>query len=336
MEQLMDVYVDSCSGNDRNSGAKDAPFKTLKKAAELINSYDGEGPNTVKLSPGIYNLNEKVLFNNHRKYSKANRLIIEAASLPDDKEWTHNLMPVIISTEDTQKPENIGKRGTSTSGLAPEVNHVTIRGLKFLGSPTPHNRYYPVRRNDPSLHDLIVTQCMFIGDNDALPIHCPVIANGHELIVDHCVFYKCYSTVVFWNAKEGESKSNAMRYCIVDHSDFSVLWTCQTSSDFECHHNIFSNCNIFHMREPNKPREFQLSNCIITNIKKFSQDTIDPLGTPINNGIPITYKKENVIEKGTIILEKDAEEGNNKKAKNYLHVKPGTFGSDLGAGLFIK
>ena len=47
-------------------------------------------------------------------------------------------------------------------------------------------------------------------------------------------------------------------------------------------------------------------------------------------GREVTYHEQNVTRKGAVILEK------NKAVKNYLHVVPGTCGSDIGAGLFKK
>jgi len=47
-------------------------------------------------------------------------------------------------------------------------------------------------------------------------------------------------------------------------------------------------------------------------------------------GPEVTYEEKNLVKKGTVVLEKD------KRTRNYLHVVEGTFGSDLGAGLFRK
>ena len=99
--------------------------------------------------------------------------------------------------------------GEESRGLEIEASHVTIQGLRFTGSPDyyyidgrQNKRYYPIWRDGKNLEDLVVTQCLFAGNVDVLPIRVAVIANGNGLVLDHCVFYNCQNPVVFWNAQE--------------------------------------------------------------------------------------------------------------------------------------
>jgi hypothetical protein len=120
-----------------------------------------------------------------------------------------------------------------------------------------------------------------------------------------------------------------MRYCIVDGGYISGVWTCQTSDDFEFHHNIITDTEYFWMRKKTEsPIRYKLNDCII-NVKKFSGYGIEsgPLG---ETGAEVTYGQTNVIKSARIPLVKD------KNKRDYLHVEPGTFGSDLGAGLFAR
>ena len=238
-------------------------------------------------------------------------------------------MPIIFSTEDPRKPEELDAL-TQTYGLRIKTSHVTIRGLRFLGNPLPHNWYCPVERIGEGLEDLVVTQCLFVGDQDTLNVYCPVIATGDGLVVDHCIFYKCQASAVFWDGPEGIAGHDcAMRYCIVYGGHISGVWTCQTGDDFEFHHNIVTRCQYFWMRESGKPIKYRLHDCIVTNNKYYSGYGVES-GPTGQTGPEILYDEQNVIKEGQVILE------SSKTARNYLHVVPGALGSDLGAGLFKK
>ncbi len=333
-----EIYVDARNGSDKNPGLVDKPVKTLTKAASLVNKDGESGPTTVRIAPGVYHLAKQVLFQNKRPYTKEERLTIEALILPDDPKWEPTRMPVIISTEDPPKiglSQKLKARGTATYGLQIEMSHVTVRGLKFLGSPATHNRCYPIRRNGKNLDDLEVTQCLFVGDRDALPLHCAIIANGRGLVVDHCVFFKCKNGPLFWRAKGGKSNGNALRYCIVDRCYVSGFWTCEAGEDLEFHHNIVTRCGTFHVREFGNRRKYRLSDCIITNNGRWTG--YSSAGKPVTPAGPeATYEEHDVIKEGKVILEKDESELDSlNKTRNYLHVAPGTLGSDLGAGLFL-
>lgn len=324
------LYVDSRNGNDTNPGTKEKPLSTMGQAAIMVNSRTEAGPTTIKVAPGIYNLTKSVVFENSRPYTEKDRLLIEATVLPDEPEWKPALMPVILSTEDPRKVENLG-RLTETYSLKIKISHVTIRGMKFLGNPLLHNWHCCVSRIGTNLEDLLVTQCMFVGDKDSLNIYCATLATGDRFVLDHNIFYNCHACVVFWDGAEGiPGKANTMRYCIVDGAYISGVWTCQTAEDFEFHHNVVTRSEYFWMRKRTEnPRKYRVHDCIVTNNKYYSGYGVES-GPTGQTGPEVTYEEKNVIKEGKIVLEK------NKKARNYLHVVPGTLGSELGAGLFKK
>jgi hypothetical protein len=99
------LYIDGISGDDSSPGTKDKPLKTISKAAGIVNGKTEPGPTIIKILPGIYNLTETVIFRSSRPYTQKERLTIEATILPDDPTWKPQLMPVILSTEDTGKPD---------------------------------------------------------------------------------------------------------------------------------------------------------------------------------------------------------------------------------------
>jgi len=294
------LYLNARSGNDANAGTKEQPLKTIGEAARRINADDKAGATTVVLSEGVYPLMETALFRND-KYTAKDRLVIRAEILPDDTGWTPQHMPVIVTVAPmTFTPSD----GEEARGLEIEASHVTIEGLRFSGSPVyyyidgkQNRRYYPIWRDGKALDDLLVTQCLFAGDVDVLPIRVAVIANGHGLVLDHCVFYHCQNPVVFWEAEGGESHGNAMRNCLVYGCYYSGVWTTKsTGDDFEFHHNIIAGSNTGWISEGT--HHYQQHDCI------FMQTT------------------------GTIEIEKD--QGKN----NYLQLKKGSPGVDLKAGLF--
>lgn len=328
------LFVDDTKGNDVNPGTQDKPVRTIAQAAAIVNESKEPGPTIIKIRPGVYCINETVVFENSRLYSEKNRFVIEVTVLPDNEDWTPGMMPIVLSTvkgegQDTEK---------HAIAIRIEVNHATVRGIKFLGNPRPRTWGYSIFRTGKKLNDLIVRQCVFIGDEQAIPYNCSICANGQGLVVDHCIFYQCDIPVIFWNAEGGISRSNAMRYCIVDGADISAVWTCQTDVDFDFHHNIITRSQYFWMRAPGNKKKYILRDCIVTDNKYDSgfgtASAIDGQAGP-----EVTFDERNVIRTGSIQLERalvTPEALSVVRPRRYLHVIPGTPGSDLGAGLFTK
>ena len=323
-----EFYVNANTGNDANPGNKLQPLKTIAEAARRINVNAVKATTTIILSAGVYPLTETVLFNNN-KFSTDNRLIIRAEILPDDPNWNPQRMPIITTIiPATQTP----KDGEEARGMEIEVSHVTIQGLRFTGSTTyyyidgkQNRRYYPIWRDGKNLDDLLVTQCLFAGNIDVLPIRVAVIANGHGLVLDHCVFFNCQNPVIFWEAEGGTSIHNAMRYCLVYESNYSGVWTTtNTGDDFEFHHNIIANGRTAWIKDNNSKHHYRVHDCIFA---KNINVTGNGGGSAITNDF---LKMENVQLTGTIEIEKD------QGKKNYLQIKEGSFGSALKAGLFMK
>ncbi|MFC1676449.1 right-handed parallel beta-helix repeat-containing protein [Planctomycetota bacterium] len=320
------LFVDSRNGNDANPGSKGRPLSTIGRAAALVNNSSEKGPTTIKIAPGIYNLTQTVIFENERAYTEKNRLTIETTILPNDPNWKPALMPIILSTEDPGKSNEL----TETYSLKIKVSHVTIRGLKFLGNPLSNNWHACVERVGQGLDDLLITQCMFVGDKDSFNIYCAAIATGNRFIVDHCIFRNCHASTVYWDGLEAiGGKGCAMRYCIVDGGLISGVWTCQTDKDFEFHHNIITRTQYFWMRKSGDQQTYRLRDSIVASNKYYSGygNAGGPTG---QTGAEVTFEENNIIKTGQLNLVK------NKRARNYMHPVPGTLGSDLGAGLFKK
>ncbi|MEN6424594.1 MAG: alpha/beta fold hydrolase [Phycisphaerales bacterium] len=328
------VYVDSQEGNDDWSGRPEQPIRTLAKAAQIVNNSGDPGPTTVRLAPGAYSIAETVTFENSRAYAADKRFVIEAVVLPDANDWTPAAMPVVISTVQGQGPQ------TEQHAIAfkIEVSHTTVRGVKFLGNPRPNTWGYSIFRMRRDLADLVVNQCLFVGDEEALPYSIPICANGQGLVVDHCVFYKCDIPAIFWDAEGGSSRGNAMRYCIVDGADIAAVWTCQTADDFEFHHNIVTRSQYLWMRAPANRTTYTVRDCVITNNKYDSgYGTAARISGP--TGPEVTFRQENVVREGTVRLVRPVvtpEALGTVRSRDYLHVAPGAPGYTLGAGLFTN
>jgi hypothetical protein len=323
-----EIYVSAKTGNDKNSGSSSQPLKTIGEAANRINASDSKGATTIIISEGLYALTETVFFNNN-KFSAENRLTIRAEVLPDDPNWNPQRMPTITTViPGTPSPND----GEESRGLEIEASHVTIEGLHFTGSPAYYymqgsqvRRYYPIWRNEKSLEDLVVTQCLFAGNMDVLPIRVAVIANGNGLVVDHCVFFNCQNPVVFMNGQDGTSYHNAMRYCVVYEANYSGVWTTsQTGDDFEFHHNVIANSKAAWIRDDKSTHRYQIHDCILASNTKTAANGGNK---EVSNDFLIM---QNVQLSGNIEIEKD------QSKNNYLQLKEGSFGSGLHAGLFKK
>jgi pimeloyl-ACP methyl ester carboxylesterase len=323
------MYVDSDAGNDTNSGGQGQPVRTIARAAQIVNGSSDPGPSTIRLAPGAYCITETVTFENSRAYTKDKRFVIEAAVLPDANDWTPDKMPVVISM--------MQGRGTDTKKFAAamkiEVSHAMVRGVKFLGNPRANTWSYFLFRMGRQLDDLVVTQCLFVGD-EAVPYNIPIIANGQQLVVDHCVFYKCDIPVIFWDAEGGISRGDAMRYCIVDGADIAAVWVCQTADDFEFHHNVITRSQYVWMRSPRNQTTYTMRDCVITDNQYDSgYGTAERVSGP--SGPEAAFKQENVVRNGTVTLIKPemTPEAPSVRPREYLHVAPRSAGCNL-AGLF--
>jgi hypothetical protein len=326
------VYVDSEKGNDDCSGGPEQPIRTLAKAAQIVDHSGDPGPTMVRLAPGAYCITETVAFENSRAYAPDRRLVIEAALLPDANDWTPAAMPVVISTVQGQGPQT----ERHAIALKIEVSHATVRGIRFLGNPRPNTWGYSVFRNRKDLTDLVVSQCLFVGDEEALPYNIPVCANGQGVVIDHCVFYKSDIPAIFWDAEDGISRGNAMRYCIVDGADIAAVWTCQTADDFEFHHNVVTRSQYLWMRAPANRTTYTMHDCVITDNEYDSGcGTAARISGP--TGPEVTFRQENVVREGTVRLVRPVvtpEALSAVRPRDYLHVAPGAPGYALGAGLF--
>jgi hypothetical protein len=327
-----EVYVDSNIGNDQNPGTKEAPFFSIKKAVEIIRSRD-YNIYTIKINPGVYILDSHISVATEKEMNDK-RIVIEASILPDDPFWAPEKMPVITSR--AMKGE-IPDSYHFVVGFLIDESHVTIRGIKFHGYFYPNARYFPIARFNKTKMDLLVEQCMFVGETDNSQIQVGVIAHGNEIKIDHCVFYKVRNTVVFFqDSGNGLKTGNGITNSIIYGANQAV-WTGWPDKDFKFENNIVSNCRYVWVKNDFNPSKYSINNCVIVNNQYYKgvpdSECLKPGEFEIN--------ENNVTEKGEVTLR--LFDTNDRPLLlsvdeplpfDYLHVIPDSPGYEMGAGIF--
>jgi len=318
------VYVDSNKGNDNNIGSEEAPVYSIHKAAEIIRSQ-GNNIYTMKINPGIYVLDSHVQVATEKEMTDKH-IVIEASILPGDTSWTPEKMPVIVSKS---KKGEIPESYNFVTGFLIDESHVTIRGIKFHGYFYPNTRYFPIARFNKTKTDLLVEQCMFVGDANASHIQVGIIAHGNEIKIDHCVFYNAKNTVVFWqDSGNGIKNGNSLTNSIIFGASQAV-WTASPDKDFKFENNIVSNCKYVWVRNSENTTKYSIDNCVIVNNQYYK-------GIPDNVGISsgeFEINENKVTKDGNISL-RLIENLDSPLPMDYLHVIPNTLGYDIGAGIF--
>jgi len=336
-----ELYINEINGNDQNPGTKEQPLKTLNEAANRVNQANGSGAITIYISEGIYGLDVTVTFHPVNWHlSKEERLTIRAAFLPDDSEWNPGKMPVIVSTMPLDFKPN-GRQdplGGASYGIQIETNHVTIQGLRVLGTPVHERpaegmvrRNYPIVREGRNLDDLRITQCLFLGDQHVIPNHLAILASGQGIVVDHCVFYHCKDAVVFWFS------DLPAEHCEVHHNLMignygAAVWSWSVAEDFKFYNNVVANTNVFWVLNRDEKASLSLSNSFVVGYNDLVNKGGGAFGYG-EKGDPnkLKFGEDVIIKKeGTVQIEEDPTK------RNYLHPVEGSEAAKIGAGLFLN
>jgi hypothetical protein len=335
------VYLSPDTGSDANSGTRDNPLRSLYEAARRINGANGKGTINVYLSEGIYGLDQTVTFHPANwHFSKEERLTIRAEVLPDDSDWHPGKMPVIVSTMPLNfKPYgNVDPLKGTSYGIQIETSHVTIQGLRVLGTPVHERpaegyvrRNYPIVREGRDLDDLRVTQCLFIGDKHAIPNHLAILASGQGVVVDHCVFYNVKDAVVYWFSERPAERCE-MHHNLVVGNYGAAVWTWSAAEDFKYYNNVVANANVFWVLNRDEKNSYDVSNSLVIGYNEL----VNKGGGPRDFGVTADPKKLKLAKDVTIKKDGKIELDEDPTSRNYLHLKPGTLGANLGAGLFTK
>ena len=328
--QSQAIYVDSKTGDDNNPGTIESPVYSIKKAIELFRNGD---ICTIRINPGMYVLDSHVSVSAGKTITDK-KVLIEAGILPDNPSWTPEKMPVIANV--SQKGEIPVNENFVVSFLV-EESHVTIRGLKFQGYSYPHARYFPIARLDKTRTDLLIKQCMFVGDANISQIQAGVIASGNGVRIDHCIFYKPRNTVVFFlDSGDGMKSGNGMTNSII-YGASQAIWTASQDKDFEFANNIVSDCRYVWAKNDFNKTIYSIHNCLIVNNKYYTgladKERLSPKKFEMN--------ETGVIKTGKVTLNltgvDDApflDEVDKPLPIDFMHPLTGSPGYDMMAGLF--
>ncbi len=232
--QSVVYYVNPQTGNDQHDGSAQIPFATLEKAVMQANNLTGQGNITIKLSPGLYTLKDKLIVNPIRQLSDSTRFTIQARVMPSDTQWTMEKVPVIQSISE----DNSSTQFNHSTGILVAENHVTIEGIKFLGNPSPVvPYYYPISREDQTLDDLIIRECLFVGNKESARIQGAVWAHGTRIDISNCIFYECRNAILLFNNVTGFNISQN----IITQSYESALWLGNEIDSFSFRENVVAN-----------------------------------------------------------------------------------------------
>lgn len=318
-----DIYVDPVKGTDTNIGTEDSPFKTITVAVHHANLLTGSGSITLKLLPGLYTLNDKVVINPIRQLSDTTRLTIEAFHNPMDKAWNPTLMPVIQSTS----LNNSTTQFPHSTGFLVAASHVTITGLKFLGNANPETKYYyPISKENQNLKDLVVSQSIFIGNKEAAPIQGGVWAHGPDNVVENCIFFQCRNGVLFFNNVDNFSIKNT----IVTESYESAFWFGPEDHTFNFSNNLIFNNNHVLVGAENRSYSSAFNNSMITKNDGYTGYWSRADQAIKKNQRP-SINENNIIKKGHVEIQKNTEL---ILPKNHLHLLDDSKGHELKAGIF--
>ena len=319
-----DFYVDPLQGKDTNAGTATEPLATLAQATSVANALTGNGPITLKLFPGLYVLTDKVSINPARTITDSARLTIEAVVMPDDKEWSPGKMPVIQSIS----ANNSVAEFPHATGFLVSANHVTFRGLKFLGNPNPAVvYYYPITKENESLRGMEVSQCYFISEKNSAPIQGGIWAHGPDSDINHCIFYNCRNAILLFKSVAGFSITHTVIY----GANESAIWMGPIESGFVFKNNVVTKCRYFWVRPENSKPAYDFSDCLITD-NDFHTGFYTRKGLietfPASDG---NFTETNIVRSGKVTL---VEKSDEKLPKDYLNLTPESDGYSLGTGIF--
>lgn len=323
------IYINPEKGSNSNIGSQQEPLKTLGEGVKRINQYSGDKPLILKLEPGLYVLDNNLTIEYNNSFTQENPLIIEASILPDYIDWTMEKMPVVISTALPEKTAG----DICTYSLRVETNHTTVRGIKFLSNPSIYTKHFCIYRTNDTLTSLKVSQCLFLGDRDIMPVQVAVMVNGHGTEVEHCVFSNCRWAAIFFYADGWKNpvKNSSMHHCIVTDCYLGAVWTSLVDSDFQFYNNIVNKCKFFWIKNYFNKATYTIENCVVSDVDIYNGEWQKG-----NKKIQGDYKfiEKNITRDGIVHLIKWDDNQPFVVDKNFMHVTKDSLGYSLNAGIF--
>jgi hypothetical protein len=320
------IYVNAITGKDGAAGNSSSPVLTLQQAVSLAKQSNSIGPVTIKLSPGLYTLSSQLKIESRQAGDTA-RYILEAAVMPDDSIWQPPFMPVIQSVS----PNNTFKYFPKCAGIEVDRENVAIRGLKFVGNANPAaDYYYPIEKDSPLIKNLSISQCLFVGEKNGMPVQGAIYAEGPGLHVDHCIFYNCKNAVLTFD----HTQDFAITHSIIYGAYEAGVWysyTDQPEVPFIFSHNIVSHSHFFWASVKGDHPTYAFDHSLICENEHYIGFQ-NGQGGVMEADRNTNYQETGIRKSGKVLLTEVKTEG---LPHDYLNLAPGSDGKELDAGIFI-
>jgi len=231
---------------------------SLKSAIDISYSIEEDTIHVI-LSPGAYILNDIIEIKQSNRNKANSTLFIRSSVNPDQEQWSNKQMPVILSS----CPNNDMTGFPHSVGFKIQRNNVMFSGIKFLGNTNPEVLwYYPISRKDSLLMNLTVKQCIFIGNENSLPIQAGTYCFGSHVNIENNVFNGCRNASLFFNKAEYSSFNNN----IVLKADESVVWIGRLNGQFTMTNNLISDSNFGIIKSPIDSNLYPIRNNIFNAV----------------------------------------------------------------------
>jgi len=321
--QAQTLYVDAINGKNVAQGTASDPFLSLEKAVAKANTFRGDNEITIKIARGLYILHNPLKIENA---SASANYFIEALVMPDDTAWRPDKMPVIQSVAVPDAKARFKK----CVAFDIERSNVVIRGLKFIGNPSPEAEYfYAIERHNEKLSNLLISQCYFLGEKTFAPIQGAVFAQGAGIHIDHCIFYGCKNAALVFLGLKDFSLTHSVIYGAYE----AAMWYGYgegSNTPFTFSNNVVSNCNYLLVSDKASEHHYTFSNSVISNNQNYLGFNGMEVEGPDLKNTPI---ETNIDKTGSVILNEVTAKG---VPVNYLNLAPNSAGYNLNAGIFKK
>lgn len=247
------IYVDALNGKAGSAGTINHPLASLEEAINKTNSFTGLEAVHVKLAPGTYLLSHQMHIRTTLSENDTIAYTVEAMVMPDNKDWNESKMPVISSISSNSMVTPL----LCAIGFDVEKHNVSCKGLKFIGNSNSNTAaYYPIRRSDPKLIGLNISQCNFIGKKEGSPIEGSLWLTGKGIWIDHCLFSHSKTAIVLFGTVNDFSLTNTL----ITTSYETAIWCAGYGTPFIFNNNVIINCHYVMVHPEKMQREFTFTN----------------------------------------------------------------------------
>ena len=154
-----------------------------------------------------------------------------------------------------------------------------------------------------------------------------MIANGHGLVLEHDIFYNVKNAVVFWRAEGGTSHRNAMRNCLVYGASTSGIWT-GDGDDFDFRNNVIANSRVVWIREQGGTRRYRAVASVFSDNANLAAHGSAAGAFTLSDSSFLALQDMQLAGRVDLVMD--------RSQRDYLHIRKGSAGSEVGAGLFTK